>query len=129
MGGGLNVALSRYQLPSGYQLPKILNEINESDALPACTACPVSHGLDTVELGRLGRSAFISRREGRYLFRARWPACLAKNSTSAFRISLRTADYKVAAARAAKIGSWMLNVKAAEDPEAALKALWQRLQA
>ena len=77
----------------------------------------------------MGRSAFISRREGRYLFRARWPACLAKNSTSAFRISLRTADYKVAAARAARIGSWMLNVKAADDPEAALKALWPRLQA
>lgn len=77
----------------------------------------------------MGRSAFISRREGRYLFRARWPACLAKNSTSAFRISLRTADYKVAAARAARIGSWMLNVKAAGDPEAALRALWPRLQA
>jgi hypothetical protein len=77
----------------------------------------------------VGRSAFISRREGRYLFRARWPACLAKNSTSAFRISLRTADYKVAATRAARIGSWMLNVKAADDPEAALKALWPRLQA
>ncbi|WP_304737383.1 hypothetical protein [Bradyrhizobium sp.] len=76
----------------------------------------------------MGRSAFISRREGRYLFRARWPACLAKNSTSAFRISLRTADYKVAAARAARIGSWMLNVKAADDPEAALRALWPRLQ-
>ena len=70
-----------------------------------------------------------TRREGRYLFRARWPACLAKNSTSAFRISLRTADYKVAAARAALIGSWMLNVKAADDPEAALRALWPRLQA
>jgi integrase len=77
----------------------------------------------------VGRSAFISRREGRYLFRARWPACLAKNSTSAFRISLRTADYKVAAARAARIGSWMLNVKAADDPEVALQALWPRLQA
>src|SRR6185295_3708287 len=51
------------------------------------------------------------------------------NSTSAFRISLRTADYKVAAVRAARIGSWMLNVKAAEDPEAALIALWPRLQA
>jgi integrase len=77
----------------------------------------------------LGRSAFISRREGRYLFRARWPACLAKNSTSAFRISLRTADYKVAAARAAQIGAWMLNVKAADDPKAVLQALWPRLQA
>ena len=77
----------------------------------------------------MGRSAFISRREGRYLFRARWPACLAKNSTSAFRISLRTANYKVAAARAARIGAWMLNVKAADDPEAVLLALWPRLQA
>jgi hypothetical protein len=129
MSAVLTNTLSRYQLQLRYQLPKIFNEINESDASPAWTACPVSHGLDTVESGRLGRSAFISRREGRYLFRARWPACLAKNSTSAFRISLRTADYKVAAARAARIGSWMLNVKAAEDPEAALKALWPRLQA
>jgi hypothetical protein len=70
----------------------------------------------------VGHSAFISRREGRYLFRERWPACLAKKSASAFRISLRTADYKAAAARAARIGSWMLNVKAADDPEAALQA-------
>jgi hypothetical protein len=32
-------------------------------------------------------------------------------------------------ARAARIGSWMLNVKAADDPEAVLRALWPRLQA
>jgi integrase len=51
------------------------------------------------------------------------------SSGSAFRISLRTADYKVAAVRAARIASWMLNVKAAEDPKAVLLALWPRLQA
>jgi integrase len=77
----------------------------------------------------VGRSAFISRRDGRYLFRARLPACLMPGSRSAFRISLRTADYKVAVVRAARIASWMLNVKAAEDPKAALLALWPRLQA
>lgn len=76
----------------------------------------------------MGRSAYISRREGRYLFRARKPACLARISGSAFRISLRTADYKVAAVRAARIASWMLNVKAADDPKSALLALWPRLQ-
>jgi hypothetical protein len=52
-----------------------------------------------------------------------------QNSASAFRINLRTADYKVAAATAARIGSWMLNVKAADDPEAALQPLWPKLQA
>jgi integrase len=77
----------------------------------------------------VGRSAFISRREGRYLFRSRLPACLARKSGSAFRISLRTGEYKVAVVRAARIASWMLNVKAAEDPKAVLLALWPRLQA
>lgn len=76
----------------------------------------------------MGRSAYISRRDGRYLFRARRPACLARISGSAFRISLRTGDYKVAAVRAARIASWMLNVKAADDPKSALLALWPRLQ-
>jgi hypothetical protein len=50
-------------------------------------------------------------------------------SGSAFRISLRTADYKTAKLRAARIASWMPSVKVAEDPEAALLALWPRLQA
>ncbi len=77
----------------------------------------------------MSRSAFISRREGRYLFRARLPACLSPKSGSAFRISLRTADYKTAALRAARIASWMLSVKVAEDPESALLALWPKLQA
>ena len=74
----------------------------------------------------LSRSAFISRRDGRYLFRARLPACLSPKSGSAFRISLRTADYKTAKLRAARIASWMLSVKVAEDP---VLALWPRLQA
>jgi hypothetical protein len=51
----------------------------------------------------VGRSAYISRRDGRYPFRARRPACLARISGSAFRISLRTGDYKVPAVRAARI--------------------------
>ena len=69
----------------------------------------------------LSRSAFISRRDGRYLFGARLPACLSPKSGSAFRISLRTADYKTAQLRAARIASWMLSVKVAEDPESALR--------
>jgi hypothetical protein len=69
----------------------------------------------------LSRSAFISRRDGRYLFGARLPACLSPKSGSAFRISLRTADYKTAQLRAARIASWMLSVKVAEDPEWALR--------
>lgn len=77
----------------------------------------------------MSRSAFISRRDGRYLFRARLPACLSPKSGSAFRISLRTADYKTAKLRAARIASWVLSVKVAEDPESALLALWPRLQA
>ena len=50
-------------------------------------------------------------------------------SKSAFRISLRTADQRVAVRRAARIASWMMRVKAAEDPKEALQALWPRLQA
>jgi hypothetical protein len=62
------------------------------------------------------------------VFTARWPACLGRTSGSAFRVSLRTADYKIAVIRAARIASWMLSVKAAEDPRSALLALWPRLQ-
>ena len=54
-------------------------------------------------------------------------AC-GRTSGSAFRVSLRTADYKIAVIRAARIASWMLSVKAAEDPRSALLALWPRLQ-
>jgi hypothetical protein len=56
-----------------------------------------------------------------YLFGARLPACLSPKSGSAFRISLSTADYKTAQLRAARIASWMLSVKVAEDPESALR--------
>lgn len=50
-------------------------------------------------------------------------------SKPAFRMSLRTSDQTVAIRRAARIASWMMNVKAAEDPKGALLALWPRLQA
>lgn len=87
----------------------------------------MSPTLDTVS--NMARHAYVSRREGRYLFRARLPACLALGSKSAFRIGLRTSDQKVAVRRAARIASWMMSVKAAEDPKEALQALWPRLQA
>src|SRR3984957_106141 len=77
----------------------------------------------------MARHAYVSRRDGRYLFRVRLPACLASGSKPAFRISLRTADQRVAVRRAARIASWMMNVKAAEDPKEVLQALWPRLQA
>ena len=79
--------------------------------------------LDTVL--KMARHAYLSRRDGRYLFRAR----LAAGSKSAFRISLRTSDQKVAVRRVAQIASWMMSVKAAEDPREVLQALWPRLQA
>lgn len=63
------------------------------------------------------------------MFRARLSSRLPWKSGSAFRISLRTADYKVAVARAAHIASWMLKVKAVDDPVSALVALWPKLQA
>jgi hypothetical protein len=90
-------------------------------------ARPVSHTLDTVL--KMARHAYVCRRDGRYLFRARLPACLIPASKSAFRISLRTSDQKVAVRRAARIASWMMIVKATEDPKEALQALWPRLQA
>lgn len=77
----------------------------------------------------MARYAYVSRRDGRYLFRARLPACLVPASKPAFRISLRTADQGVAVRRAARIASWLMNVKAAEDPKEILQALWPRLQA
>lgn len=76
-----------------------------------------------------GCHAYVCRREGRYLFRARLSACLIPAFKSAFRISLRTADQKVGVRRAARIASWMMSVKATEDPKEALQALWPRLQA
>ena len=61
----------------------------------------------------MGCTAFISRREGRYVFRARRPVCLLQpgRPPSSFRISLRTADYAVDARRAANIASWILRMK------------------
>ena len=40
--------------------------------------------------------------EGRYVFRARWPACVGPGS---LRIALRTADYRLAVRRAARLAS------------------------
>src|SRR5258708_1187420 len=76
----------------------------------------------------MARHAYVCRREGRYLFRVRLPTCLVPGSKPAFRMSLRTSDQRVAVRRAARIASWMMNVKAAEDPNEALLALWPRLQ-
>jgi hypothetical protein len=90
---------------------------------PGVTCVPI---LDTVR--KMARYAYICRREGRYLFRARLPACLAAGSKSAFRMGLRTSDQKVAVRRAARIASWMMSVKVAEDSKEALQALWPRLQ-
>ena len=50
--------------------------------------------------GTVGRSAYIVRREGRYLFRTRWPRCLMPILGSAsIRIALGTAAYPVALRR------------------------------
>lgn len=77
----------------------------------------------------MARSAFIARREGRYLFRTRFPRCLLLPSRSAsIRIALRTGTYAVAARRAARIASWMLRMTAAESPEDALRGLFPKLQ-
>lgn len=77
----------------------------------------------------MGRSAFIVRREGRYVFRTRLPCCLMQEFRSAsFRIALRTADYEVAVRRAAKIGSWILRMKSAACIEEAIRDLFPKLQ-
>jgi hypothetical protein len=87
----------------------------------------VSPILDTVL--KMAGHAYVCRRDGRCLFRVRLPACLMPASKPAFRMSLRTSDQRVAVRRAARIASWMMNVKAAEDPKEVLQALWPRLQA
>jgi integrase len=76
----------------------------------------------------MGRTAYISRREGRYVFKSRFPRCFAPAQAPAFRIALRTSDYRVAVRRAARITSWFMNTKSAETPQQALLALWPRLQ-
>src|ERR1700752_657247 len=76
----------------------------------------------------MARHAYVSRRDGRYLFRARLPACLKPPSKSAFRISLRTSDQRVAVRRAARIASWMMSVKAAEDPKEVFRRDTRRLR-
>lgn len=78
----------------------------------------------------MGRSAFISRREGRYVFRARRPVCLLQpgGPPSSFRISLHTANYTVAVRRAAKIASWMLRMKSATNLQEALLELAPRVR-
>jgi hypothetical protein len=77
----------------------------------------------------MGRSAFIFRREGRYLFRTRRPTYLLANRSAgtSFRISLRTAEYPVAVRRAAKIASWMLRMKSVASVEEAIRELFPKL--
>jgi hypothetical protein len=77
----------------------------------------------------MGRSAFIVRRESRYLFRTRWPRCLMPVSGRAsIRIALRTADYRVALRRASRIASWVLRMKTAENIEQAFREIVPKLQ-
>ncbi|WP_366558583.1 DUF6538 domain-containing protein [Rhodopseudomonas sp.] len=84
----------------------------------------MSHGSFTPQGPKLARSAFISRREGRYIFAIRTPACLRTVYRSgSIRIALGTADYTRASLRAARLASWMLRIKGMdEDPQQALRA-------
>jgi integrase len=79
----------------------------------------------------LARSAYISRREGRYIFAIRTPACLKSVYRSgSIRLALGTANYQMASTRAARIGSWMLRIRTMDaDPRKAMVELWPRLQA
>jgi integrase len=79
----------------------------------------------------LARSAFISRREGRYIFAIRTPACLKSIYRSgSIRLALGTANYQMASTRAARIASWMLRIRTMDaDPRTAMVELWPRLQA
>jgi integrase len=79
----------------------------------------------------LARSAFISRREGRYIFAIRTPACLKSIYRSgSIRLALGTANYQMASTRAALIASWLLRIRTVDDdPHKALLELWPRLQA
>jgi hypothetical protein len=79
----------------------------------------------------LARSAFISRREGRYIFQIRTPACLSSVYRSgSIRLALGTANYQMASTRAARIASWMLRIRTMDgDPREAMVELWPRLQA
>jgi integrase len=79
----------------------------------------------------LARSAFISRREGRYIFAIRTPACLKSIYRSgSIRLALGTANYQMASTRAARIASWMLRIRTMDaDPRKAMVELWPRLQA
>jgi integrase len=79
----------------------------------------------------LARSAFISRREGRYIFAIRTPACLKSIYRSgSIRLALGTANYQMASTRAALIASWFLRIRTMDaDPRKAMVELWPRLQA
>src|SRR5664280_348821 len=87
--------------------------------------------LITLGVSVLGRSAFISRREGRYVFQIRTPACLSSAYRSgSIRLALGTANYQMASTRAARIASWILRIRTMDgDPRQAMVELWPRLQA
>ena len=93
--------------------------------------CPVSHGSLTPRCEVLARLAFISRREGRYVFAIRTPACLKSVYRSgSIRLALGTANYQMASTRAGLIASWLLRIKTVDDdPRKALLELWPRTQA
>ena len=79
----------------------------------------------------MARLAFISRREGRYVFAIRTPACLKSVYRSgSIRLALGTANYQMASTRAGLIASWLLRIKTVDDdPRKALLELWPRPQA
>ncbi len=77
----------------------------------------------------MGRSAFVVRREGRYLFRTRWPRCLSPVfGAESVRIALGTAAYPVALRRASRIASWLMRLKAAQTREQVLGELYPLLR-
>jgi integrase len=124
-------SLSRYHSHRGYQLAKLFNEINECRASRrrACALCHMDRSHRRCEV--LARSAFISRREGRYIFAIRTPACLKSVYRSgSIRLALGTANYQMASTRAALIASWFLRIRTMDaDPRKAMVELWPRLQA
>jgi hypothetical protein len=128
---GKAVAHSRYHTQRGCQLAELFNEINEYrlSRRCRCVLCHMDRSHQRCEV--LARSAYISRREGRYIFAIPTPACLKSVYRSgSIRLALGTANYQMASTRAALIASWLLRIRTVDDdPRLALLELWPRLQA
>jgi hypothetical protein len=98
MSGGARVAVSRYHTQRGCQLAEFFNETNEYrlSRRCRCVLCHMDRSHRRSEV--LAPSAFISRREGRYIFAIRTPACLkAVYRSGSIRPALGTANYQMAA--------------------------------